>query len=423
MNGIPRREWLKRVAVSGGTAVAGLSAAEVFCGKTKRPKLPVAAVITEYRTNSHADVIVGKILEGFRQDGGPGPDLRLVSLFTDQVPEKDLSRAMARKHGFPIAKTIEEAITLGTGKVQVAGVLSIGEHGTYPYTPDTKQHMYPRRRFFDEIVRTFRKCGKVVPVFNDKHLSYRWSDAKQMVETARELHIPFMAGSSLPVTWRVPPVELPMDCEIEDVLAVGYGGLESYGFHTLEMLECLAERRRGGESGVSSVQAVQAEAMWEAQRQGRWSRRLFEAALASIPDVPEGKPEERLNSNAAFYLIEYRDGLKAAVAMANGLARHFAIAVKLRGRAEPIVTWFKAEDDKPYGHFAYLLKAIEHMIHTGRPSYPVERTLLTTGVLDAVMHSVAQDGKRIETPQLAVAYKAADWPFAPQETEPRKQKS
>src|SRR5689334_9496034 len=158
----------------------------------KRERLPVAAVVTAYRRNSHADVIVGKILEGYQQDGGAGPALRLVSLFTDQVPKNDLSRELAKKHKFRIATSIEDAITLGTGKVAVAGVLSIGEHGDYPYTKDTNQHMYPRRRFFDAIADTFAKHKRVVPVFNDKHLAYAWSDAKHMYDTARKMKIPFL---------------------------------------------------------------------------------------------------------------------------------------------------------------------------------------------------------------------------------------
>lgn len=218
-------------------------------------KLPVAAIVTIYTPNSHTDVIVGKILEGYQQDGGVGPDLRLVSMYTDQVPEKDLSRQMAAKHRFQLATSIDEAITLGTNQLQVAGVLSIGEHGNYPLTPDTKQHMYPRRRFFDDIVATFRRCGKSVPVFNDKHLSYRWQDAKYMVDTAREMKFPLLAGSSVPVAWRRPAVELPRGCEIEAALTIGYSGFEVYGFHALEAHQCMIERRRGGETGMAAVQA------------------------------------------------------------------------------------------------------------------------------------------------------------------------
>ena len=409
-----RRSFLK-VAASAPAVFSTLASVRSWSDGSKE-KLPVAAVVTKYSNNTHADVLLGKILEGFDQQGGAGPDLRLVSLYTDQVPKDDLSRDLAKKHDFRIAKTIDEAITLGTDKVQVAGVLSIGEHGDYPFTKDTNQHMYPRRRFFDEIVKAMRRGGKVVPVFNDKHLSYNWHDAKQVYDTAKELKISMMAGSSLPVTWREPPLALPMNCEIESALVIGYGGLEAYGFHALEALQCMIERRTGGESGVKNVQAVQGEEIWTAEQDGRWSRDLFDAALSTTPDVAERDVETQLSKKAAFYLVEYRDGLKATVAMANGVARHFSFAAKLRGQDEPEATWFRLQDEKPFGHFAYLLKAIDAMFQTGTPAYPLERTLLTTGVLDTVMHSLAQKNKRLETPELTIHYRPTDWPFANMQT-------
>src|SRR5437016_481857 len=92
----------------------------------------VAGVVTVYRKGSHADVILGKILEGYNQDGGPGPDLRLVSLYVDQKPKGDLSEELAKKHGFRLCGTIEEALTLGGKELAVDGVISVGEHGDYP---------------------------------------------------------------------------------------------------------------------------------------------------------------------------------------------------------------------------------------------------------------------------------------------------
>jgi hypothetical protein len=371
----------------------------------------VAAVVTVYRRNSHADVIVGKILEGFDQAGGPGPALRLAALYTDQVPGNDLSRDLAKKHHFRIARSIEEAITLGGDRVAVAGVLSIGEHGDYPFTKDTRQHMYPRRRFFDAIVATFRKYRRVVPVFNDKHLAYAWRDAKHMADTARAMNIPFLAGSSLPVACRAPALALPRGCELTGALALGYGGLESYGFHALEGLQCMVERRRGGETGVAAVQAVSGDAIAQALKERRWSRELLDAAVETTPRPRKGWPRD-LGKGAVFFLLEYRDGLQAAVAMSTGLAAEFAFAGRIKGEARPRVTWFQLQEGPPYGHFAHLLRAIEHTIHTGKPAYPVERTLLTTGVLDALMHSAARGNRLIKTPELAIRYEAADWPFA-----------
>jgi hypothetical protein len=253
-----------------------------------REKLPVAAVVTEYRTNSHADVILTKILQGYDHQGGAGPDLRLVSLFTDQVPKNDLSRDLAEKHGFRIAGTIEEALTLGGDKLAVAGVLSIGEHGDYPWTEDTAQHMYPRRRFFDAIAATYRKCGRVAPLFNDKHLAYAWADAKHMYDTAREMKIPFLAGSSIPVTSRTPPLELPRGCHITEAVGIGYGNLESYGFHALEGVQCMVERRQGGETGVAAVQAVRGEEIDRAER--------LAAGRATFSTLPRRSVPRRLGA-------------------------------------------------------------------------------------------------------------------------------
>ena len=375
--------------------------------------LPVTAIITEYQNNSHADVIIGKIIEGFHQDGGPGSALKLAAIYVDQFPEIDMSRDLAKKHGFPIAPTIKEAITLGSDQIQVAGVLSIGEHGNYPYTDDTGQHMHPRRRFFDEITATFRECGKVVPLFNDKHLAYNWADAKHMYDTAVRMKIPFMAGSSLPVTWRLPAVVLPPGSFIEEALGIGYGGLESYGFHALETLQCMTERRPGGETGVASVQAVRGEQIWQSQRSGLWSKELLHAALSAAQiNVTDQQLKSRLGKKAAFYLIDYCDGLKGTVAMINGLGKQFGIALKLRGQTKPFVNWFKLQNEKPFGHFAFLIQAIEKMVYTGKAVYPVERTLLTSGILDRLMHSLHQGGKRLATPELALQYPPTDWGFA-----------
>jgi hypothetical protein len=378
----------------------------------EQPVLPVAAIVTEYRINSHADVIVGKILDGYNQDGGAGPRMRLVSLYTDQVPQNDMSRELAGKHGFRICETIEEALTLGSNEIAVAGVLSIGEHGNYPHTPDTKQHMYPRRRFFDAIVAAFRKYKQVVPVFNDKHLAYNWADARHMYDTARELNIPLLAGSSVPLAWRVPPVTLKTGTPVQQAMGLGYGGLESYGFHALEAQQCLLERRRGGETGIAAVQALQGEAIEEARRAGRWSRELLDAAVATTPPPARGQRPEQLARTAVIYALEYRDGLQAAVAMNTGLANEFAAALRIAGDEKPLATWFELQDGKPYLHFAFLVQAIEHTIRHRQPAYPPERTLLTTGALDALMHSLAGNGKRIDTPHLDIAYQPTDWPFA-----------
>jgi hypothetical protein len=378
----------------------------------------VAAVVTEYRRHSHADVIVGKILEGYNYDGGAGPNLKLVSLYVDQFPDADMSRALARKHGFRIHDTIAGALTLGGKELAVDGVLNIGEHGRYPSNA-RGQILYPRRRFFEGVADVFTKSKRSVPVFNDKHLAATWADAKWMYDKARELFVPLLAGSSIPLTWRRPELRLARGCDLVEAVQVGYGPLEGYGFHALEGLQCFAERRKGGETGVKAVQCLQGDEMWKALDRGAWSRELLEAALSRVPAHAPGDyraPTAR-TKDAAVFLVEYRDNFRAAVAMLNGWLYEgdgcaFTFAGKLKSRERPVSTHFYLQQPDPFAHFAWLVKAIDAMIQTGHPPYPVERTLLTTGVLDAVMISRAEKNRRVETPHLAIQYQPTDYGFA-----------
>jgi hypothetical protein len=378
----------------------------------------IAGIVTEYRRWSHADVLLGKILEGYFHDGRDMPQLRLVSLYTDQVPTGDMSRALAKKHGFTIYDTIEGAVTCGGKEIAVDGVIIVGEHGQYPANA-RGQILYPRRRFFDAVANVFARHRRSVPIFTDKHLAATWQDARAMYDRAHMLHIPLMAGSSLPVTWRRPPLRLPRGTELAEAVAVGYGPFEGYGFHALEALQCLVERRRGGEVGVRRVQCLQGEEMWRAMDRGDFSRELLEAAMARVPAHANGdfRALTAKARDAGIFLIEYRDNFKAAVAMLNGWVHEgdggaFTVALRVRGRQQPLSTHFYLQQPDPFAHFAYLLRAIEAMMRTSHPSYPVERTLLTTGILDAVMLSKAERNRAVTTPHLDIRYTPNDWIFA-----------
>jgi hypothetical protein len=381
----------------------------------------VAAIVTEYRLHSHADVIVGKILEGFNYDGGAGPNLKVVSMYVDQFPDGDMSRGLAKKHGFKIYDKIADALTLGGTDLAVDGVLCIGEHGKYPEN-DKGQRLYPRRRFFEAVMDVFARCKKAVPVFNDKHLAATWDDAKWMYDKARELFVPFMAGSSIPVAWRKPPLKLDKDCNLTGAVQIGYSSLEAYGFHTLEGLQCMVERRKGGETGVKAVTCLQGEEMWKALDAGKWSKELLDAALERVPAHAQGDIRELTTkaADAGLFLIEYRDGLQAAALLPNGWVHEgdggaFCFAGKLKDKDKPVSTQFYLQQPDPYSHFGYLVRAIDSMMQTGHAAYPVERTLLTTGVLDAIMTSKADKHRRVETPHLEIKYQAVEYPFATDE--------
>ena len=358
----------------------------------------IAAIITTYYPLSHADVIVTKYMKGFPADDGlHTPRVDLASIYLDQVHPRDIGRGLAEKHNVPIYQSIRQALTLDGNELAVDGVLLIGEHGDYPYN-EVGQHMYPRRYMFEQICGVFASSGRSVPVFCDKHLSYNWQDAKWMYDRAKALDVPFMAGSSLPLCWRNPFIEYDLDTPLTAAIGIGYGGLESYGYHALETLQCMIERRAGGESGVIAVQCLEGDAVWQAGEAGLWSRELAEAACAQIAKSPD-TPMEEACQNPAVFLIEHRDGFKSAMLMLSGYINNFAYAGKSEGGID--ATEFYLQNGGPYAHFSYLSLNIEEMFLTGRSQYPVERTLLTTGILDAAMQSRYQGYIRLETPYLS----------------------
>jgi hypothetical protein len=338
-----------------------------------------------------------------------------------------MSRDLAKKHGFRICETVAEALTLGGNSLAVDGVLSIGEHGSYPRN-EKGQLLYPRRRFFEEITAVFERTQKSVPVFNDKHLAATWDDAKWMYDRARKLYVPLMAGSSIPVTWRKPDVQLPTGCELVGAVQIGYGPFEGYGFHALEGLQCMVERRAGGETGVKAVACHTGKAMWDALDRHPRAAPLLDAAVKLVPAHATGDIRE-LSAKAkdsGVFEVEYRDGLRAFVVMPNGWVHEgdggaFVFAGRRNGQDQPDACQFYLQQPDPFAHFAELTKAVDSLVQTGHAPYPAERTLLTTGILDAVMTSRFKGGERVETPHLDIKYRPTEWGPAKGEI-PRPQK-
>lgn len=371
----------------------------------------IAAVISTYFPASHADVIVTKFVRGFPTDEGLlPPEVDVVSMYMDQVSDRDVGLALARAHDIPVYESIPGALCLGGKELAVDGVLAIGEHGDYAYN-ERGQQLYPRRFFVEQICGVISTAHRPVPVFCDKHLSYSWADASWMCDRARELGVPFMAGSSVPLFWRDPWLEHPLGVRLDEALVISYGGIEAYGYHGFEALQAMLERRQGGETGIAAVQCLEGEAVWEAGRQGRWSLPLAEAAYAVV-SRGDSAPASVLQAGEepAVFLLEYRDGLRAAVLQLNGYAgdvRGWAYAASVGGAIQATGLHSHGE---PYPHFSYMSLNIQRMFVTGRPQYPVERTLLVSGALDALMESRFCGHARLETPHLDVAYAAPSEP-------------
>lgn len=409
---IHRRTFLTGAATS-------LLAAGAFAAPARTKKL--AIVTTEWRYRSHAWHMGERFLVGYPIAGRwHWPELEVVSAYVDQFPENDLSRQRAKEFGFTIYPSIAEALRCGGRKLAVDAVLVIGEHGNYPVN-EIGQHLYPRYEFFKQVVEVFRAEGRTLPMFNDKHLSWKWEWAKEMFDTSRSMGIPFLAGSSLPVTWRMPSLELPYDAEVDEVMCLAQGGLDSYDFHALETIQCMAERRRGGETGVVALQALRGDAVWQALAAGSWQRggwdpALFEACLcrsqtlAQPPTFSDRHPTtdqmREWVKEPAVYRFEYADGLKATMLLMNGLVEDFTFAANLKGRDEPLSTLFYLPPNPNVVYSAALMSKAEELFMTGLAPYPLERTLLTTGLVAAGMQSLAAGQKRLDTPHLAIRYQA-----------------
>jgi hypothetical protein len=402
---LTRREFL------GTTALLPLAAAA-----QQRGPIRIAIVTTIYKYLSHGQHIGDRFLVGYPHSGAwHKPNAKVVSLYVDQKPEGDLSEERAKEFGFRVYPTIAETLCCGGKQLACDAVLIVGEHGAYPRN-DKGQTLYPRYEFFEQCAKVFREGGRAVPVYNDKHLSFSFEKAQAMVRTSKQLRFPMLAGSSLPVTWRLPDIEMPFGASIEEAVMVGVGGSDAMDFHAFEALQCMVERRKGGESGVKAVQLLDGEKVWEAGKSGLWSQELLSSAL-SRSDTPlgltvkDGRTQDLVGSGVlpslvsrpAAYLIEYRDGLKAAMLMLDGAVQDFNFAASVRGSGI-LSTQFFLSPNPNVTYSACLVSKIEEMFVKGQAPYPVERTLLTSGMLEACLTSRVQDHRRLETPQLSVSY-------------------
>jgi hypothetical protein len=428
MRPLDRRSFL---AASAALSAGGFRSPLSFAADTPRSRPPkrtkpaakkVAVVASVYWYLSHAYHIAGRFLDGYMKgDEHHFPEFGVASAYVEQVKANDLSRDIAKEHSFRLSETIEDALTLGTGKLAVDGVLLICEHGDYPYNAKA-QKLYPRYDYFQKIVGVFEKSGKTVPVFCDKHLSYDHKKATEMVATAKKMNFPLMAGSSLPVTWRRPELEFKLGTKVSEALVASRGELEIYGIHALEALQCMVERRftnadpKESNQGVKAVTCLQGDAVWKAGDDGLWSWELLEHALGRSTSRNAGNIKENCRrfprpatwgnfvKGPIAFLVEYADGLKATILQIDGHVADDTFAARVDGEKKPQSCLFWLPPPPGAAFLEALASHVETFLATGKPPYPVERTLLTSGILDYALESRVSASKRLETPDLDVRY-------------------
>jgi hypothetical protein len=397
-------------------AATALTYVPLRAAENRRKK--IALIGTAVYKLSHAQHFLDRFLLGYAWGGGwHQPDVDLVSLYIDQFPENDLARATAKRHAVPIYPTLEEALTGGGSKLAVDGVVIIGEHGKYPNN-EKGQTLYPRYKFFKQVVKVFEASGRSVPVFNDKHLSTDWSQCVEMVEDSKRLQFPFMAGSSLPVTRRMPAIDMPLGTPLSESVCAGFGRMDSYDFHGLETAQCMSERRKGGEVGIKSVQALRGKKMWDLVAGRDSTQRLLVAALSRSHNLPEenGYPTAPVTFDWArkvfpdgwAYFIEHRDGLRTTLFMLPIRDFNYAGLNAETGKIISCQMYLPMPDhgSTTADFFNPLIHHIERMIVSNTAPYPIQRTLLTSGMMLAGVDSFHRGEEIVETPEMAVRYQA-----------------
>ncbi len=398
-----------------GPAVRCARAAEPLA--TRRPK--VAFLGTVVKTHSHAQHFLDRHTLGYTWKGGwQKPRVKVESVFIDQFPDDDLARGRVKRHGLRLYPTIEEALTCGGQKLAVDGVIIIAEHGDYPAN-EKGQRLYPRYEWFKKVVNVFEQSGRSVPVFNDKHLSTDWQQCVEMVADSKRLDFAFLAGSSLPVTRRMPAIDMPYGAPLTESVCVAYGGVDSYDIHALETAQCMSERRGGGEKGVKQVLALRGDNLWNRlwKNDCEVTRRLIVSALNRSHNLPvmTGFPTDPTSMewlqqtmpDTTGYLIEHNDGLRTTMLLTG--IRDFNYAGMLRDGSIVSCQMYLPMPNRgstTADFFNPLTRHIETTIIDRKAPYPVERTLLTSGMVIAGVDSLFAGEKPLATPHLGIKYTA-----------------
>lgn len=445
---LTRRRFVRNSALSSSLLVMPEWARSAFSQDRQASSNPIRLAVlgSTYRLGSHLQTITDRFLIGYPFAGDwHMPNIKVVSMYVDEHtrqidagpnpfllsmsgqrrpkaanawPEGDLSPDRAKQFGFRLCSDIPEALRVGGDRVAVDAVLTIIEQcDPYPYaTNDRGQTLLPRFDFFEQCAQVFEAEKKAVPYFNHKQLSYSFAEGQTMVETAERLKMPLMSGSSLPVTWRLPAVDIPHGAAVSEAVVVGVGHRDDTDFDALEAMQSMLERRKGGETGVKAVQMLEGDDVWAANRAGRWSKDLLSSALSRSDTtmgltVLDGRNQdlvhdhllEQLVKDPAAYCIEYTDGTRATLLMLNGAVQDFNISIRLADQ-KLVSTQFLLPFPPNEAYSSCLASKVENLYETRTAPSPVHRALLVTGMLEACLKSRQHFGERIETPHLNVRY-------------------
>lgn len=403
---ISRRQMLGMTSLAGIGTLVGFTPAAFGQSGTRKPRI---ACLTTYwaAPRSHADWIFTKLLDGYWWQGAHKESrVEVVSVYIHQLEASGLGQKICKSKGIPIYDTVAQAVSLGGDELAVDGVVIVAEHGNYP--TDLKGHwLLPRWWIYNQVIQVFEKSKRAVPIFNDKHLSYNWDDAKWMYNKSRELGFPLIGGSSIPFYYRTPEKELELGTPIKHSIVVGGTADEGAIFHAIDVLQCYVERRKGGETGVRTVQSIRGPKVWDWVANNPWAKNLLEAVAQKF-GLDENHFQQQPLTNMC--VVEYNDGTLAAVI--GGRDVGWTYAGDIEGEKDPTIIsmldWpgpfaqYHASNAQPHW--------ITELMVTQKEPFNAERLLLSTGITNHYMESNWENGeysavgKKLETPVLNMTY-------------------
>jgi hypothetical protein len=404
---------LELTGAAGLATLPGIGRDAVAQPAQKRPH--VACLVSYWGLpTSHADWIVNKLIDGYWWQGAHTPSrVEVASVYIHQLDTSLLGQKVCKAKNIPIFKTVKEAVTLGGKELAVDGVAIVAEHGNYP--TDLKGHwLLPRWWIYQQVIQVFEQSKRSVPVFNDKHLSYNWDDAKWMFDKSRELNFPLTGGSSIPTYFRKPEIELAIDTPIKNSIVVGDAADEGAIFHCIDVLQAFVDRRKGGETGVKAVQSIRGPETWAWVERNAWAGNLFEAVRKEFNLKLE---DLRGRRKPNVCVVEYNDGSQAAVISGAGVG--WTYAGEIEARKDPAIVsmlGFPGPISQYHAANAYEHWIIEMML-TGKEPFNAERLLVSTGIVNYYMESNWENGRysavgrRLETPFLNIKYRSTHGPL------------
>src|SRR3954453_4182805 len=296
-----RREMLELPGVAGLATFTGIAPDAAAQPAQKRPH--VACLVSYWGLpTSHADWIVNKLIDGYWWQGAHTPSrVEVVSVYIHQLDTSLLGQKVCKAKNIPIFKTVNEAVALGGKELAVDGIVIVCEHGNYP-TDLKGRWLLPRWWIYQQVIRVFEQSKRSVPVFNDKHLSYNWDDAKGRFDKSRELNFPLTGGSSIPVYFRKPEIEIAIDTPIKNSIVLGGASDEGAIFHCIDVLQAFVERRKGGETGVKAVQSIRGPETWKWVEGNPWAGKLLDSVAHKF-DLKPGSFQKSAQANICT--VEY----------------------------------------------------------------------------------------------------------------------